>query len=78
MVDAPRGDAIADRVEDRDAASERPVQRVGRAAAHREDHGVDALDAPRLAAFKFPRRVSIVPELPKSPTGKILKSRLTL
>ena len=27
----------------------------------------------RLAAFKYPRRVSIVPELPKSPTGKILK-----
>jgi long-chain acyl-CoA synthetase len=32
----------------------------------------------RLAAFKYPRRVSIVPELPKSPTGKILKSRLAL
>jgi long-chain acyl-CoA synthetase len=31
----------------------------------------------RLAAFKYPRRVTIVPELPKSPTGKILKSRLT-
>ncbi len=32
----------------------------------------------RLAAFKYPRRVIIVPELPKSATGKILKSRLTL
>jgi long-chain acyl-CoA synthetase len=30
----------------------------------------------RLAAFKYPRRVSIVTELPKSPTGKILKARL--
>jgi long-chain acyl-CoA synthetase len=30
----------------------------------------------RLAAFKYPRRVSILAELPKSPTGKILKSRL--
>lgn len=30
----------------------------------------------RLAAFKCPRRVSIVGALPKSATGKILKSRL--
>ena len=30
----------------------------------------------RLAAFKSPRRVVIVAELPKSATGKILKSRL--
>jgi long-chain acyl-CoA synthetase len=30
----------------------------------------------RLAAFKYPRRVSIVTELPKSATGKILKWRL--
>jgi long-chain acyl-CoA synthetase len=30
----------------------------------------------RLAAFKYPRRVSIVAELPKSATGKILKWRL--
>jgi long-chain acyl-CoA synthetase len=32
----------------------------------------------RLAAFKYPRRVVIVAELPKSSTGKILKSRLIL
>jgi long-chain acyl-CoA synthetase len=32
----------------------------------------------RLAAFKYPRRVSIVAELPKSPTGKVLKWRLGL
>jgi long-chain acyl-CoA synthetase len=30
----------------------------------------------RLAAYKYPRRVTIVPELPKSPSGKILKARL--
>jgi long-chain acyl-CoA synthetase len=30
----------------------------------------------RLAAFKYPRRVSIVAELPKSTTGKVLKWRL--
>ena len=30
----------------------------------------------RLAAFKYPRRVSIVTELPKSATGKVLKWRL--
>ncbi len=31
----------------------------------------------RLAAFKYPRQVIIVAALPKSATGKILKSRLT-
>ena len=30
----------------------------------------------RLAAFKYPRRVSIVTELPRSATGKVLKWRL--
>ncbi len=30
----------------------------------------------RLAAFKYPRRVSVVTELPKSATGKVLKWRL--
>ena len=30
----------------------------------------------RLAAFKYPRHVSILDRLPKSPTGKILKARL--
>jgi long-chain acyl-CoA synthetase len=30
----------------------------------------------RLAGYKYPRRVSIVTELPKSATGKILKARL--
>jgi long-chain acyl-CoA synthetase len=30
----------------------------------------------RLAAYKYPRRVVIVDQLPKGPTGKILKARL--
>jgi long-chain acyl-CoA synthetase len=30
----------------------------------------------RLAVYKYPRRVVIVPELPKSATGKILRARL--
>jgi long-chain acyl-CoA synthetase len=30
----------------------------------------------RLAAFKYPRRVTIVPALPRSATGKVLKARL--
>jgi long-chain acyl-CoA synthetase len=32
----------------------------------------------RLAAYKYPRQVVIVDQLPKGATGKILKSRLTL
>jgi long-chain acyl-CoA synthetase len=30
----------------------------------------------RLAAYKYPQRIAIVAEMPKSETGKILKSRL--
>ena len=30
----------------------------------------------RLAAFKYPRRLTVLDALPKSPTGKILKARL--
>ncbi len=30
----------------------------------------------RLAAFKYPRRMTVVAELPKGPTGKVLKARL--
>ncbi|HEU4369444.1 MAG TPA: AMP-binding protein [Methylomirabilota bacterium] len=30
----------------------------------------------RLAAFKYPRQVTILPSLPKSPTGKVLKGQL--
>jgi long-chain acyl-CoA synthetase len=31
----------------------------------------------RLAGFKYPRRITLLPALPRSATGKILKSRLT-
>ena len=31
----------------------------------------------RLAAFKYPRRLSVLDALPRSTTGKILKSRLS-
>ncbi len=31
----------------------------------------------QLAAYKYPRRVWIVSELPKGPTGKILKREIT-
>jgi long-chain acyl-CoA synthetase len=30
----------------------------------------------RLAGFKYPRRVTVLPALPRSATGKVLKSRL--
>jgi long-chain acyl-CoA synthetase len=30
----------------------------------------------RLAAFKYPRRVTLVASLPRSATGKVLRSRL--
>jgi long-chain acyl-CoA synthetase len=29
-----------------------------------------------LAHYKYPRRISVLPELPKGPSGKILKSEL--
>jgi long-chain acyl-CoA synthetase len=44
------------------------------ASAHPEELIAHCRD--RLAAFKYPRRVSILAELPKSLTGKILRSRL--
>jgi len=34
------------------------------------------MEARRLAAYKYPRQVRILQELPKGPTGKILKSEL--
>jgi long-chain acyl-CoA synthetase len=30
----------------------------------------------RLAAYKCPREIHVIPELPKGPTGKILKRKL--
>ncbi|HEY0934211.1 MAG TPA: hypothetical protein VGD91_10760 [Trebonia sp.] len=29
-----------------------------------------------LAAYKYPRRVEVLPELPKTPTGKLLRREL--
>jgi long-chain acyl-CoA synthetase len=63
MRHAELGEEIAAFVTLRPAATARPDDLI----AHCRE---------RLAAFKYPRRVSIVAELPKSATGKILKSRL--
>jgi long-chain acyl-CoA synthetase len=30
----------------------------------------------RLAAFKYPRRITVLPTLPRSATGKVLKAQL--
>ena len=38
--------------------------------------GADRLVPRRLAAFKYPRRVTLLAALPRSATGKILKTRL--
>ena len=41
--------------------------------------GTDSLRAycaDRLARFKYPRQIRVVPELPKGPTGKVLKAEL--
>ncbi|HKW95211.1 MAG TPA: AMP-binding protein, partial [Methylomirabilota bacterium] len=47
-----------------------------RAGARAESEELIAFCRARLAGYKYPRRVSIVTELPKSATGKILKARL--
>jgi len=47
-----------------------------RAGTRAEPEELIAFCRARLAGYKYPRRVSIVTELPKSPTGKILKARL--
>jgi long-chain acyl-CoA synthetase len=47
-----------------------------RAGARAEAEELIAFCRARLAGYKYPRRVSIVTELPKSATGKILKARL--
>ncbi len=38
--------------------------------------GLQAFCKDRLAAYKYPRIVEIIDELPKGPTGKILKREL--
>ena len=45
------------------------------ARAHADDLVVYSRD--RLAAFKYPRHVTLVAALPRSATGKVLKTRLT-
>ena len=45
-----------------------------RAAAHPDE--LIAFCRARLAGYKYPRRITIVDELPKSATGKILKGKL--
>src|SRR2546426_12661477 len=44
LVDAPRRHAVAHRVELRHAPLEFAIERIGRAASHREDDAIDALD----------------------------------
>jgi len=56
-------------------------QEVAAAVAAEPGHTVDAAAlrthaATRLAPFKVPRRVVIVPELPVGPTGKVIRGRL--
>ena len=47
-----------------------------RAGLRAEPDELIAFCRARLAGYKYPRRISIVAELPKSATGKILKARL--
>src|SRR5947208_5697499 len=49
LVDAPRRHAVAHRVELRHAPLERAIERIGRAASHREHDGIDGRD-PALGA----------------------------
>jgi long-chain acyl-CoA synthetase len=57
-------------------------EEVGAAVALKEGHQVDEDELrdfakERLAAYKYPRRVWIVDELPKGPTGKILRREIS-
>ena len=46
------------------------------AGANASEADIIAFCKERLAAYKYPRTVEIIPELPKGPTGKILKREL--
>jgi len=48
--------------------------RPGAAAPHEDD--IIAFCKGRIAGYKYPRRIHIRDSLPKSPTGKVIKSRL--
>ena len=57
-------------------------EEVGAAVALKDGHDVDeeelqAFAKERLAAYKYPRAVWIVDELPKGPTGKILRREVS-
>jgi long-chain acyl-CoA synthetase len=57
-------------------------EEVGAAVALKDGHDVEgeelqAFAKERLAAYKYPRAVWIVDELPKGPTGKILRREVT-
>ena len=60
---------------------ERHGEEVKAVVAFKPDHSgtaeeVIAFCKERLAAYKYPRIVEFLPELPKGPTGKILKREL--
>lgn len=63
----------------------KPDERLGEevvaVVALRPGHNVSAADIigytrERLAAYKYPREIRFMAELPKGPSGKILKSAL--
>ena len=49
---------------------------VAKPGAQADPEDIIAFSRERLAAYKYPREVRVVPELPKGPTGKILKREL--
>lgn len=49
---------------------------VARPGTSPVEEGLAAYCADRLARFKYPRHIRVVPELPKGPTGKVLKAEL--
>jgi long-chain acyl-CoA synthetase len=58
-------------------------EEVGAAVALKADHWVDAEELKafvkgQVAGYKYPRRIWFVDELPKGPTGKILKREIAL
>ncbi|MFJ9916543.1 AMP-binding protein [Actinacidiphila glaucinigra] len=63
VPDAYRGESVKAFVSLRPGAAAQPSELIGHC---RE----------RLAAYKYPREIEILPELPKTPTGKILRREL--
>jgi long-chain acyl-CoA synthetase len=57
-------------------------EEVGAAVALKKNSTVDSDELrdyvkARVAAYKYPRRIWLVDELPKGPTGKVLKREIT-